>query len=130
MNLILIYSDRPAIRSDEHPGSFLPRAAQTSRRIARGLPPIEDVLRGTLVETYKRCGRQNCHCADGPGHGPKRYLSVSQPGTGGRQRRDYVPNDIREQVAHLIGNFRVLRAALDEICAINTELLRRREELG
>jgi hypothetical protein len=107
-----------------------PALRRRRRRIARGLPPIEDVLRGTLVETYKRCGRQNCHCVDGPGHGPKRYLSVSQPGTGGRQRRDYVPNDIREQVAHLIGNFRVLRAALDEICAINTELLRRREELG
>jgi hypothetical protein len=41
-----------------------------------------------------------------------------------------VPNDIHEQVAYLIGNFRALRAALDEICAINTELLRRREELG
>lgn len=30
MNLILIHSDRRVIRSDEHPGSFLPRAAQTS----------------------------------------------------------------------------------------------------
>src|SRR3984885_11908229 len=107
-------------------------AALRKRRhqLVSGLPPIEQIVRGSLMETYKRCGRQNCHCADGPGHGPKRYLSVSQPGTGGRQRRDYVPNDIREQVAHLIGNFRVLRAALDEICAINTELLRRREELG
>jgi len=130
MNLILIHSDSRVIRSDEHSGSFLPALRRRRRRIVRGLPPIEDVLRGTLVETYKRCGRQNCHCVDGPGHGPKRYLSVSQPGTGGRQRRDYVPNDIHEQVAHLIGNFRVLRAALDEICAINTELLRRREELG
>ena len=130
MNPILIHSDRHVIRSDGHSESFFPRAAQTSPPIVRDLPPIEQVLRGTLVETYKRCGRQNCHCVDGPGHGPKRYLSISQPGTGGRQRRDYVPNDIHEQVAHLIGNFRALRAGLDEICAINTELLRRREELG
>jgi hypothetical protein len=100
------------------------------RGIVRDLPPIEYVLRGTLVETYKRCGRPSCHCVNGPGHGPKRYRSVSQPGTGGRQRRDYVPNAICEHVADLIGNFRALREALDEICAINTELLRRREELG
>lgn len=111
-------------------GIFLPPCCADVAAGVRDLPPIEQVLRGTLVETYKRCGRQNCHCVDGPGHGPKRYLSISQPGTGGRQRRDYVPNDIHEQVAHLIGNFRALRAGLDEICAINTELLRRREELG
>ena len=30
MNLILIHSDSRVIRSDEHSGSFLPRAAQTS----------------------------------------------------------------------------------------------------
>ena len=83
------------------------------RRIVRDLPPIEQVLRGTLVETYKRCGRQNCHCAEGPGHGPKRYLSISQPGTGGRQRRDYVPNDIHEQVAQLIGNLPIKASSFD-----------------
>jgi hypothetical protein len=34
------------------------------------------------------------------------------------------------QVAQLIDNFRKLRQAPDEICAINAELLRRREDLG
>jgi len=97
------------------------------RRLARKLPPIERLLRGSLVATYKRCGRPNCHCVDGPGHGPKRYLSISQPG--GRPRRDYVPNAIHERVAQFIDNFRKLRDMLDEICAINAELLRRREDL-
>jgi hypothetical protein len=64
----------------------------------------------------------------GPGHGPKRYLVISQPG--GRPRRDYVPNATHEQVASLVRNFNELREALNEICAINTELLRRREDLG
>jgi hypothetical protein len=41
-----------------------------------------------------------------------------------------VPNDAHVEVAKLIHNFRKLREALDEICAINTELLRRREDLG
>jgi hypothetical protein len=105
-----------------------PALRKRRRRLVRALPPIEYVVRGTLVETYKRCGRPNCHCVEGPGHGPKHYLSVSQPG--GRPRRDYVPNDTHVQVAKLIHNFRKLREALDEICAINTELLRRREDLG
>jgi hypothetical protein len=41
-----------------------------------------------------------------------------------------VPNDTHLHVAKLIHNFRKLRESLDEICAINTELLRRREDLG
>ena len=107
-----------------------PATALRRRRLklVRELPPLDQVLRGTLTKTYKRCGRPNCHCADGPGHGPKRYLVTSQPG--GRPRRAYVPNAAHEQVVGLIGNYRRLRAALNEICAINAELLRRREDLG
>jgi hypothetical protein len=104
-----------------------PALRKRRRRLVRNLPPIEHVLRGTLVETYKRCGRSNCHCVDGPRHGPKRYLSISQPG--GRPRRDYVPNGIHVQVAQSIADFRKLREMLNEICAINTELLRRRQDL-
>jgi len=106
-----------------------PSALRKRRReLARDLPPAEYILRGTLIETYRRCGRPNCHCANGPGHGPKHYLSTSQPGR--RPRRDYVPNGADLQVAQLIADGRKLRSLLDDICAINAELLRRREELG
>jgi hypothetical protein len=54
-------------------------------------------------------------------------LSVSVSGE--RPQMDYVPNDRGEEVRELIGNFNKLREVLTEICAINTELLRRREEL-
>jgi len=97
------------------------------RKLLRDLPPLEYVLRGSLTETYKRCGRPNCHCRDGPGHGPKRYLVISQPG--GRPHREYVPNAAGDQVTLWLGNFRRLRDVLNEICAINAELLRRREDL-
>ena len=60
----------------------LPATALRKRRriLVRHLPPLELVLRGSLTETYKRCGRPNCHCTSGPGHGPKRYLVISQHG--------------------------------------------------
>jgi len=45
-------------------------------------------------------------------------------------RTDYIPNAVHPQVAQYVDNFRKLREMLDEICAINTELLRRREDLG
>jgi hypothetical protein len=70
-------------------------------RLARGLPPIEQILRGSLSETYKRCGRPNCHCADGPGHGPKRYLSTISR-TGERPRVGYVPNAAHTEVREFL----------------------------
>ena len=97
-------------------------------RLVGGLPPLEQILRGSLIETYKRCGRPNCHCVDGPGHGPKRYLSTISR-TGERPRLGYVPNASHDQVAEFLGNFRELQQMLNEICAINAELLRRRESL-
>lgn len=101
---------------------------RTRRRQLLGeLPPLERVLRGSLVERYKRCGRPGCHCATGPGHGPKRYLSIST--TGQRPRMDYVPNAACPEVSEYLANFHKVRDLLNEICAINAELLRRREAL-
>ena len=87
-------------------------AALRKRRhqLVRGLPPIEQIVRGSLMETYKRCGRPNCHCADGPGHGPKRYLSTIAR-TGERPRLGYVPNAAYAQVAEFLANFRKLQDA-------------------
>ena len=90
-----------------------------------GLEPL--VLRGSLIERYKRCGHPGCKCQQGRGHGPKYYLSISQPGA--RPAMDYVPQDSQETVARYLENYRLAREILDQICSINRELLRRREPL-
>ena len=96
------------------------------RKLLRDLPPFDRIMRGSLIERYKRCGRPGCHCANDRGHGPKVYLSVSVSGQ--RPQMDYVPNAKCAEVSELLGNFNKAREVLNEICAINTELLRRREE--
>ncbi|MEK7415677.1 MAG: DUF6788 family protein [Planctomycetota bacterium] len=85
------------------------------------------LVRGSLIERYKRCGNPNCKCADGKGHGPKYYLSVSQPGS--RPEMDYVPQDLQADVATYLANFQALRQILEELCEINRGLLRQREPL-
>jgi len=60
---------------------------------------VQEILRGSLIGRYKRCGKPGCKCADGPGHGPKYYLSVSHPGL--RPQMDYVPQESHAQVAEL-----------------------------
>ena len=69
-------------------------------QLLRQMPALDTLLRGSLIERYKRCGKPGCKCADGPGHGPKYYLSVSFPGR--RPQMDYVPQadhvDITERL--------------------------------
>jgi len=104
------------------------RALRKRRQsLLRKLPPLDAVLRGSLIERYKRCGKPGCKCADGPGHGPKYYLSVSFPGE--RPRMDYVPQENLQATRALVANFHEVRTTLEEVCGINRELLRRREAL-
>jgi hypothetical protein len=106
-----------------------PTTALRKRRNAllRQLPPLQSILRGSLIERYKRCGKPGCKCADGPGHGPKYYLSVSYPGL--RPQMDYVPQELYAQAAEFLANYHRAREILEAICEINRELLRRREAL-
>ena len=91
------------------------------------LPPLQAILRGSLIERYKRCGKPGCKCAEGPGHGPKYYLSVSHPGL--RPQMDYVPQELYAPTAEFLANYHRTREILEAICEINRELLRRREAL-
>ena len=97
------------------------------QQLLRQLPPLDRLLRGSLIERYKPCGKAGCKCARGPGHGPKYYLSVSHPGQ--RPKMDYVPQELYAQAAEFLANYHRAREILEAICEINRELLRRREAL-
>ena len=101
--------------------TLLRRRQTLVKQLARFEPLI---LRGSLIERYKRCGHPGCKCQEGPGHGPKYYLSVSQ--AGGRPEMDYVPEEYSQQVSYYLQNFQEVRQVLEKICNINRELLRRR----
>jgi hypothetical protein len=89
-------------------------------RLVAGLPQAAAFLAGSLVEQRRRCGKERCRCARGELHGPYAYLSVAG-------RMVYVPAVLADAVrAHLEVTSRV-QAALEEISAVNLELLSRRE---
>lgn len=102
-----------------------PTLHQRRKALVKQLGRLEPfVLRGSLIERFKRCGKPGCKCAQGPGHGPKYYLSVSLPGA--RPEMDYVPVEYSQQVSEYLHNFQQVRQLLEQICNINRELLRRR----
>jgi hypothetical protein len=82
------------------------------------------VLRGSLITRYTRCGKPRCRCVTGRGHGPKYYLSVSRVGS--RPQLIYVPQATVAQVQEQLSQLQTFRALLEELCEIACELLRRR----
>jgi hypothetical protein len=99
---------------------------QKRKRLLRRLQAVGyPLLRGSLIETYKRCGKAACKCQTGKGHGPKYYLSTSFPGY--KPTMIYVPKELKDQVQAYLGNHRNMKTIMEQICEINRELLARRE---
>jgi len=91
------------------------RAALTAR-----LPRAGGFLPGTLVEQRRRCGKEGCRCTQGELHGPYTYLQVAG-------RLVYVPAGLAETVARHVAVSALLRDLLEQISAVNLELLARRK---
>ena len=100
---------------------------QRQKALLKRLPPLQAILRGSLVERYKRCGKTGCKCANGPGHGPKYYLTVSFPKR--PPEMEYVPEAFQETVQEYLENYRKAKEIMEELSSINRELLHRRERL-
>src|SRR6266571_6286575 len=87
------------------------------------LPPLGEVLRGSLMERYLTCGNPDCKCARGERHGPVWYLSVTLGP--GRTTGTIVPVHRLERVRRWIDNYHNPKKHLEKIADINRELLRR-----
>lgn len=93
------------------------------RRLARSLPDVEALIAGSVVDQGRRCGKEACRCASGDLHGP--YTYVVLPRQGGRSRTVYVPAAAADAVRRGASLSSRVRDALEEISALNIELLSR-----
>ncbi len=89
------------------------------------LPPLGEVLRGSLMERYLTCGNPVCKCARGERHGPVWYLSVTLDQS--HRTGNTVPLDQVGQVRRWIDNYHRVKENLEKISDINRELLRRQK---
>jgi hypothetical protein len=97
------------------------RLINRRRRTVTGLPPLADVLRGSVVVRTLRCGKAGCHCADGEGHHAT-YLSVTFAGQ--RTEQISLPPEVVPLVERQVANYRAWWNAIEKVSAINRELLR------
>ena len=99
---------------------------QRRQGLAKQLPSVTDILRGSLVERYVTCGNPACKCAKGERHGPIWYLTVTLGP--GRTTGGIIGAGQLEEVRGWIENYHQLKDTLEKISEINRELLRRQRE--
>lgn len=105
--------------------SFASRSPEASRLRQRkyalvreyGLP--EDLLGGCLSHNHRRCGKPNCHCAQGRGHGTWSLTSSHR----GKRRVERVPTEWLEEIECAVLESQAFVDAVKEVMAINVELL-------
>mgnify|MGYP001561322281 FL=1 len=95
---------------------------RTRRKTAKAMPRAEEILRGSIVEVKRYCGKANCRCSKGHKH---RSLYISQSNNG-QSRLIYIPQRSEKEVRRLIDNYHKLKDVMEEISRINMRLVRER----
>jgi hypothetical protein len=91
------------------------------RRILTKLPPFEEVLRGSVVVRFLRCGKPGCHCAEGDGHRAT-YLSVTHPG--GRTEQISLPATLVPLAERGVAAYHAWWSAIEKLSALNRDSIR------
>ena len=95
------------------------------RQILAKLPPLEEVLRGSVIVRSLRCGKPSCHCAEGDGH-PATYLSVTH--AGGRTEQISLPAELVPLAERGVAAYRAWWAAVEKLSAINRDRIRQQRQ--
>lgn len=98
-------------------------ASTGARKLLARLPPLHDLLRGSLLErhTFHPSGVSCSRCATGKGH-RQWVLNVNYPG--GKTRQITLHADQLPQVRRQIANLARVRRILERVCEVNQKQLR------
>jgi hypothetical protein len=100
------------------------RTIATREKLLDRLPVTGEILRGSLLQRTIRNHAKGCaKCASGEGH-PLSVLTVSYPG--GRTRQFSLRRERVAEVRRWLRNYQKLKEAIEVICELNHELLRKR----
>ena len=71
------------------------RLGAEKARLLREIQYCSEMLQGSLVVLYRKCGKRGCRCERGEKHGPAYYLSYKE---GGVTQMVYIPVSRLEEV--------------------------------
>lgn len=98
----------------------LDRLRQRRDALLDELHHVPNLMRGTVYQRERKCGRATCTCATGGPRHPGLQLNVT---LGGRTRTRYVRLGERAEVEAWVGTYRRLWRLVDELTEVNLALL-------
>ena len=100
-------------------GPVAARLRQKKFELTRKFQIPDNLLPGSLVVTYRKCGKPTCHCASGKGH-PMWQLTFM---IDGKKRVEAIPKEWAEELLEMVEKGREFKHAVQEVFAINGQLL-------
>jgi hypothetical protein len=96
--------------------------------LLRELAQTGDMRRGSINEVYRRCGKDNCACAEPghPGHGPFYAFTVKVEGkTKTLQLR---PGPLLSKIEREVAEYKRFRATSERVIEVNEQLCNTRPD--
>jgi hypothetical protein len=96
------------------------RLEQQREALLARLHTLPNLMRGSLYERLRKCGRASCACAQGGPKHPTRQLTVT---LGGATRSRYIRLDEMAEVQALIATYEELWTIVNDLTTVNLALL-------
>lgn len=80
---------------------------------------MRDMIKGSLIEHYKKCGRKNCICRKGKLHGPYWYLSYAEAD---KSVLRYINQKDLARIDRLAKNYKSFQFNITRINEVNREI--------
>ncbi len=100
-------------------GALASRLRQRKFELLRQFPIPDDLLPGSLVLNYTRCGKPSCHCAKGKGHAAWSLVFMVD----GKRHAQRIPKEWVEEVQKRVQAGRKFQDAVREVLTSNAQLL-------
>lgn len=80
---------------------------------------IREMIKGTVIKHYKKCGRKVCICREGKLHGPYWYLSFKE---GNKSNLKYINIKDLPGIVRLAGNYKRFQSNITKVNRINKQI--------
>ena len=101
--------------------STLPQLAAKARSIKTAIANLGEMIPGSLLERFRKCGKPNCHCAKNGerGHGPTLVITRAVQG---RTITKTVPDSAAEQVRAATEEYKRFRELVRDLRQTSEQL--------
>ena len=96
--------------------------------LLRELAQTGDMRRGSINEVYRRCGKDNCACADPthPGHGP--FYAYTTKVEGKTKTLQLRPGALLSKIEREVAEYKHFRATSERVIEVNEQICDARPE--